>query len=224
MGDRRFVNIRLEGTRQEVNVEMPGTEKLRELIPDLVKVLAPPQYLGRFEGVGYQLFYEEKLLTDDKSLIEQDINNSETLILSMVELTSSDDGNDVLDDLPQYQKLAYQHIPVDNPSLVSISPLGWVFVIGMTPFTIGRPDRDFIPDMDLTEIDTRVRSSRRHTDLIMKNNHLAIVAHKTTNGTFVNGRELIPEKPVKLRSNDKIQFGRRGVKFAFRVPSKQKTK
>jgi len=242
MGDRRFVNIRIEDARQEVNIEMPGKEKLSELIPDLVKVLNPPQYLGRFEGVEYQLFHEGELLSAEKSLIELDINNSETLILSLVE-SSPIIGDDTViagesvgektipfitsphSDVPtQRQQKTYHHIPVEEPSLVSISPVGWVFVIGPPPFTVGRPDKGFIPDMDLTEIDRRVRSSRRHAEIIMKKDRPAIVVHKTTNGTFINGRELPPGKPILLRINDKIQFGRQGVKFAFQTSSKQEKK
>jgi hypothetical protein len=240
MGNRRFVNIRIEETRQDIYVEMPGKEQLRELIPDLVKVLNPPQYQGMFEGVEYRLFYGGAVLPEDQNLVDLGIDSSETLILSLVELPSSNGDTEVSDDsnttgvktmpfvtavtseIPtQHQKLAYHHIPVEEPSLVSISRLGWVFVIGMTPFTIGRPDKDFMPDMDLTEIDTRVRSSRRHAEIIMKKNHLGIVAYDTTNGTFLNGRELQPGKPKMLKKNDKIQFGKLGVKFAFRTPSKQ---
>lgn len=243
MGDRRFVNIRIEDMRQEVNIEMPGKEKLAELIPDLVKVLNPPQYLGRLEGVAYRLFHEGALLDTAKSLIELDIHNAETLILSLVETLSPDNDDDTamarenvgektipfitspLTEAPsQRQQLTRHHIPIEEPSLVSISPVGWVFIIGPPPFTIGRPDKDFIPDMDLSEIDTRVRSSRRHAEIVMKKNRLAFVAHETTNGTFINGRKLTPEKPVLLKNSDIILFGRQGVKFVFRTPSKQETK
>ena len=240
MADRRFVNIRIEGAPQEINIEMPGNEKLGELIPDLVTVLQPPQYLGKFEGVEYQLFHDKELLSDGKSLVELGINNSETLILSLVESQSSESGDNLsfeaegigektipfststnVETLPQRQQFTRHHIQIDEPSLVSISPLGWVFVIGPSPFTIGRPDEGFIPDMDLTEIDTRVRSSRRHAEIIMKKERFAFVAQKTTNGTLINGNRLLPGKLVLLRNHDKIQFGRQGVKFVFQTPPKK---
>jgi pSer/pThr/pTyr-binding forkhead associated (FHA) protein len=70
-------------------------------------------------------------------------------------------------------------------------------------------------------LDKKFLSSRKHAEIIMEDNHFAIVAKKTTNGTYLDGRELKPGKPKRLTNNAKITFGKRGVKFVFRTPTQK---
>ncbi|RME60527.1 FHA domain-containing protein [Candidatus Parcubacteria bacterium] len=238
MGKRLFVRVRVADFRQDELVEVPGNEKIGTFLPDLVKVLHPPGYQGLFESVSYCLYWEDQLLPEDRSLEDLGVQNSDVLTLRLEEVHATKESQQCdavkasagvktmpfgsLPPAPQISETLspWDAIEIDRPSLISTSPFGWVFEIGMPPMVIGRPDRGFIPDIDLTDLDKRRNfvASRRHAEIIMVNEQLAIKALKTLNGTFVNGQELLPGKWHILKNNDEIQFGRRGVKVIYRTP------
>lgn len=48
--------------------------------------------------------------------------------------------------------------------------------------------------------------SRQHAEINLKNNNVYIIDRKSTNKTFVNGREIEPGKPVLIANGDEIKF------------------
>jgi hypothetical protein len=102
---------------------------------------------------------------------------------------------------------------IQEPSLISSQ--GLIFVLGKPPIIIGRSSREHQPDIDLTEIDTEIVSSRKHAEIHKENDRLVLIAKQTTNGTFVNGVELHPEEKHTLEEGDAIQFGFEGVELTF---------
>jgi len=233
MGKRLFVRVRVADFRQDVLVEVPGAERIGTFLPDLVKVLRPSGYQRLFEDVSYRLYWEDQLLPEDRSLGDIGVQNSDVLTLRFEVVHGSESHDDSEEEnrsgMPfgsappasgTSGTLPWDAIEIEKPSLISISPFGWVFEIGMPPRVIGRPDRDFVPDIDLTELDKQRNfvASRRHAEIIMVNDRLAIKALQALNGTFVNGQELLAGEWHILQNNDEIQFGRRGVKVVYRVP------
>ncbi len=48
--------------------------------------------------------------------------------------------------------------------------------------------------------------SRQHAEINLKNNNVYIIDKKSTNKTFVNGREIEPGKPVLIANGDEIKL------------------
>jgi len=78
------------------------------------------------------------------------------------------------------------------------------------PVTLGRADPlvDIIPDLDLNRYNGLAMGvSRRHASLVMQDNTVQITDLNSTNGTFLNGKRLIPQRPSILRDGDEIRLG-----------------
>ncbi|HEY43964.1 MAG TPA: FHA domain-containing protein, partial [Anaerolineae bacterium] len=103
--------------------------------------------------------------------------------------------------------------PIHEPSLISSQ--GVIFVLGKPPITIGRSSREHQPDIDLTEIDIEIVSSRQHAEIHAEGDRFVLIPKQTTNGTFVNGVELLPEEKHTLKDEDVLQFGFEGVELIF---------
>ncbi|RMH21834.1 MAG: FHA domain-containing protein [Acidobacteria bacterium] len=87
---------------------------------------------------------------------------------------------------------------------------GAVFPLGDGPeSTVGRldPINGIHPDVDLTAIDQQLSTSRRHARFLRRDGKLLLVEDKATNGTFVNGRRLVPTEPVELHGGEAVTFG-----------------
>jgi predicted component of type VI protein secretion system len=67
---------------------------------------------------------------------------------------------------------------------------------------------DFIPDLDLAPFDAQNAGvSRRHAALVQYNERLHLVDLESANGTFLNGRRVPPNSPVRLKDNDVVRLG-----------------
>jgi hypothetical protein len=83
---------------------------------------------------------------------------------------------------------------------------------------VGRADpaRAFIPDVDLTPLDTERTLSRRHARVHWREDGVYVREESAArNGTFVNGRRLGPGEDVKLQDTDRVRFGL--VETVFRL-------
>jgi len=244
MSKRCFITVRKENSNEQVDVEVPGDQPIRTLLPDLLKVLDEPVSLGG-KPLQYGLITEKDvLLAEEDTLRDTGIENFETLYLCVLEnpkkksegeangekenkTEGSKPENDtaalVVPDLPIELKgmispILWAQLSVEEPSL--ISPSGLIFVLNKNRTVIGRISKNIQiqPDIDLTELDVKQISSRPHAEITCSDGHFILQALRTTNGTFVNGMKLQPEQSWKLRDGDVIQFGFRGVKLIFRAP------
>lgn len=55
--------------------------------------------------------------------------------------------------------------------------------------------------------------SRQHAEINLKNNNVYIIDKKSTNKTFVNGREIEPGKPVSIANGDEIRLANVSLKL-----------
>ncbi len=80
---------------------------------------------------------------------------------------------------------------------------------------IGRVDpvNNVEPDIDLTQIDTQLTTSRRHAKILRRADGFYILEERATNGTFVNGQRISAERPLLIRSGDDIMFGAVRMRF-----------
>jgi hypothetical protein len=88
---------------------------------------------------------------------------------------------------------------------------------------LGRSDVQarYHPDVDLTPYGALDRGvSRGHARLHLEDGHLYITDLGSTNGTFISGKRLEPNKPAELRKGDELILGRLTVQVLFRpMPS-----
>ncbi len=82
---------------------------------------------------------------------------------------------------------------------------------------VGRldPVNQIFPDVDLTNYDPQISTSRRHAVILRQGDAFFVQEEKATNGTYINGQRLSSSKPLELRSGDEILFG--GVRMRFAV-------
>ncbi|MEM8931259.1 MAG: FHA domain-containing protein, partial [Acidobacteriota bacterium] len=81
--------------------------------------------------------------------------------------------------------------------------------------TIGRVDpvNNVEPDIDLTNVDTELTTSRRHAKILRRSDGFYILEERATNGTFVNGQRISAERPLLIRTGDDLMFGAVRMRF-----------
>jgi serine/threonine protein kinase len=81
---------------------------------------------------------------------------------------------------------------------------------------VGRAHKNMVPDIDLEPYGgTKAGVSRRHGRLLRKDNRWFVEDMGSTNGTFVNGVRLAPNKLTALQKGDVIRFGQIELEFSL---------
>lgn len=73
--------------------------------------------------------------------------------------------------------------------------------------TIGRKDVSNDCDIDVTEVDPHLYSSRRHAEIIARFGEYYIKDVGSRNGTYINNRKIGINEEVKLNHQDRIILG-----------------
>jgi pSer/pThr/pTyr-binding forkhead associated (FHA) protein len=86
------------------------------------------------------------------------------------------------------------------------------------PLLVGRtdPKTGEVPDVDLgrdSGYDAGV--SRRHARIFKQENYCVLEDLKSANGTFINGRRILPHQPMPLQNGDEIRFGKLLLRVEF---------
>ncbi len=77
-------------------------------------------------------------------------------------------------------------------------------------YVIGRTDEasDYLPDIDLAQDGGRENGvSRRHAALVLYRGTIHVVDLNSVNGTFLNGKRLLPETPYAVNVGDALKLG-----------------
>ncbi|MEM6281060.1 MAG: FHA domain-containing protein [Chloroflexota bacterium] len=88
----------------------------------------------------------------------------------------------------------------------------------MSSVVIGRTDaqRGFVPDVDVIGLGyDNAGVSRRHAALVSDGNRVMVRDLTSTNGTYLNGKRVLPEQPRILRNGDNLRMGDVAIKIAF---------
>lgn len=99
---------------------------------------------------------------------------------------------------------------VDHPISIQLDVAGSI--------SVGRsdPEGDFYPDVDLTPYGGLEGGvSRRHAEIHASDDKLIVVDLGGMNGTRLNGYQLRPRQPYRLRHGDVLEFGSVRVEVAF---------
>ena len=227
MSRRQFITLRTQNSNEEVDLELPGSQPLEALMPDILKVLNWPQQNGS-HALVYALQTETGIKIDPKqSMVDAGVENFDVLWISLegeaavaegVQPAAGDAGGHTVGEIGEGQLPAplWVSLPIDQPCLVSDE--GLIFMLSKSTMIVGRRSREGNPNIDLTELDRPLISSRRHAEIVYTNQRYELRAFKTRNGTLLNGTIIQPGEPHVLKDGDVLHFGFRGVKLVFRQP------
>lgn len=87
---------------------------------------------------------------------------------------------------------------------------------GKEEFLIGRSDKmaGITPEIDLTEADKEMVTSRKHSRIIKKGDAYLVEDLNSTNFTYLNGKILSPKTPTILDDGDVIRIGKLYLVFS----------
>lgn len=233
-----------------MDVELPGDIPLKELLPDIFKVLLQNPEAKDLKNISLRN-EEGDSLDVKKSLDAQNILNSEILWIDFGDGSkqahparkqppvlqangtkkkkvtenrkpsqSVQPINEIATDRRGQIKLREKaEFKVEHPCLLyEGDEKGYVFILGDSLASLGRPKKDYRPDIDLSEIDIAKVSSRPHAEIEKKDGKYFLRALKATNGMFVNSAEMALNETRMLEDRDVLQVGFQGVKLVFRMP------
>lgn len=93
--------------------------------------------------------------------------------------------------------------PVQSAPAIALKARNGGFLLKPEPgAVIGRSDSPYEHELSSLNL-----ISRRHGQFIKRGADWWIVDFGSTNGTYVNDRELVPEQPVKLKAGDVVDLG-----------------
>lgn len=98
--------------------------------------------------------------------------------------------------------------------LISSPRAAWEQKLDRSPVRIGRrdPRQNHYPEIDLAEHDRGI-ASRNHALLERNGDYYTITDLGSTNGTLLNGKQVVPRQPQRLRPGDRIKIGEVEMEF-----------
>ncbi len=228
MSNRLFITIRTPSSNQEIDLEFPGDQIIGESLPNILKILNWPLLIN---GKDVKYFLQTKSgspLENSKTLNSYGFQNFEVLWLTaqeenFVTVKVIDDSCGEIVNGEQEVRNGILPPPqislpvIDQPSLV-ISD-SYMYILLGSEITVGRKSKESTPDIDITEFDSGFVASRKHISIIPRGGKHYCKPFSTRNGTYLNGKQLEPEKEVLLSRGDTIQLGFRGIELVYQTPN-----
>lgn len=224
MTERLFITVSILDRKDcTVLMELPGDLPIREWIGDLVRAAGWENHAG-MPPEGFRVETEEgRALDPGQTLNGAGITSADRLYLSVhnppvsppAPGISPGAGREGEDENVDGSSSGLSLREIGRRTRLT-GPGGLIFLIGEPPLTVGRAGKHFIPDIDLSEWDTGVVTSRKHAVLHQDESGLALAPEQTTNGTFLNGVEIPAGESRLLRDGDRIRFGFGGLELIFR--------
>jgi CheY-like chemotaxis protein len=145
---------------------------------------------------------------------------------------NSDNITNIPQEMPPIRPTSDDTTRLDDFDTVEADVLPWVMefrVVGTADIIhapvkeemlIGRSDdaRGIYPDIDLSRHDARKAGvSREHARLCARDNRITIEDLQSANGVSVNGRQIAPRQPYRLREGDTVRLGHLQLQVHFVV-------
>ncbi|MFC2029121.1 protein kinase [Chloroflexota bacterium] len=114
----------------------------------------------------------------------------------------------------------FSFVPVQPAVLRVVEPVraAWEMPVAHSPMLLGRASEaeDYRPDFNMTFYDEGDYVSRRHARITKGRAGYFVADLGSSNGTTVNGQELVPNRVRLLRNGDKIKVGLVVIRFLLR--------
>ena len=220
-----IITLHSPSPRGTLDLELPGEAPLRNLLPELVRVLQLPPADGAGRPITYQLVHQaqRRPLHEAETLLDARIVTGD--VLSLVGAapqmhaapggaSTSHWGASAL-----RQGGSTELAEVSGQALLRCAS-GMVIALdnyGKPELTVGRYDARTgkAPDIDLSQDPAGNTVSRSHALLRKQGPQWILVSLSTRNPTWVGKTRLAPQQPRPLKQGDAITFG--GVKFVFDI-------
>lgn len=112
-----------------------------------------------------------------------------------------------------------EHTPLSNPHLIMLLIRAIIIRVEVSPdkkVTLGRFDKPSDFEIDLTPYGAKTQGvSRQHAFIFYQNNHLYIKDLNSTNGTYVEDRQLNPNVATALTNGSEVMLGRMLLQLVF---------
>ena len=204
MSETIIVTLQHPSAPQSCDLALPTQVLIQKLLPLIIKVNGWPDPSS---DVDCRLRSENsgRVLRADLTLGEAGIVSGDILsIISSVPF---------LDAQPHLEEIV-----ISGAALVGIH--GQVFHLEERSVLVGRPDPpNPLPQIDLTDFDPDVVSSREHAHIWLSEGSYLIEDLGSSNGTFVDGSQLRSGIRLRLSDGNQIHFGKGGPVFVFRLGS-----
>ncbi|MEK6222421.1 MAG: FHA domain-containing serine/threonine-protein kinase [Chloroflexota bacterium] len=189
---------------KHINQEIPRPRSIASRIPRRIEIIIM-KALARETKNRYQTI--DEMLTDINKLPEANTGHLPTATLEI----SNDHKTDPkikVDKSKEEQIVRFSLHFMETGQILEI-PEG-------NEFTIGRhiEGESFKPDINLTPYDGHKWGiSRNHARLLVGLEEIILKDSESTNGTWINGKRIQANKPVKIEHGNVIQLGRLKVQF-----------
>lgn len=204
-----------DGKSHSRDLELPAEHPIGELAPWIAKAIDQEDSTGDRSSVKYVLTIEgsNEPLDPDRDLRSAGVVDGDILRLRVLtlpkELAATEAG----------KRFA-------GPGFVSES--GAVFPLRSQNCLVGRVDRaagiaESVLGVDLSALD-EVESpsvSRRHAQILYRQNGYQLRDLTSTNGTWIAGRQLTPGDRAVLRHGDRVRFGEVQLIFVWDTQDSQ---
>jgi hypothetical protein len=226
MTQRLFVTLGSRQRKDRVLLEIPGDQPVQEMMRDLAHAVGWKEF-EEVPSSTLSLETEEgDTLPENQTLSEAGISGSDLLFLVTNETQPSPaikreaEGEPNNAWTPRGIPIGSEHVLeiLRQPRLVG--PRGLMFILGKSRIVIGRSGKGITPDIDLSEWDAKMISSRKHALIESTQDGFSLRSEKTTNSTFVNRVELPAGESRILRDGDRILFGFQGLELVFKERGK----
>lgn len=237
MAERLFVTIRTKQTREENLLELPGDQAVSNLIPLIIKALQLTWRGAKVPKVCRLKKDDQTVLDSSHTLFQAGVKNFDLLWLEETDASPiaepadpvNDEKIELIDAVPgndqspaPNQTLSRQFKIIAEPDKAYLtSEDGFMFILSGQRQLIGRKSPGIQPDIDLSDLDKSMKSSRRHAEIASMASQYYCQALITKNGTFLNGEEIPAGETRKLQDRDELTFGFGGVRLKFRLSQKE---
>lgn len=158
-------------------------------------------------GTRLQTVLAQSIVPPPPSFLCEDLKPSPARPLSPISRLFEDDDNSALSLLSQARLVVFV-----------AGHAGKEFSLGKAEMLIGRWDaaRGIFPDVDLDEVDSETKVSRRHARIFKQNNQYWIEDLGSLNGTIINRQHRLQRgQPYLLKDGDEIIVGKTFLKFSL---------
>ena len=230
MTQRLFITLGSRQRKDRVLLELPCDQPIQGLIPDLIQVVGWKEFADIPPSAFYLETEDGEKLPENQTLPDAGISSSDLLFLTPLEaqhITTKQAAGQGDQKKDEASSAAHAEPPAVSSQVQEIlrqprldGPRGLVFLMEKPQTIIGRSGKGITPDIDLSEWDPKMISSRKHAVIESTKDGFALRPEKTTNSTFVNGVEVPQGESRILHGGDRIQFGFQGLELIFKAAEK----
>ena len=230
MAKRQFITLRTPRSNEETDMEVPSDRPVAEILPEILKILnwpfadegGNPLYYALTDSAGKKISPEMSFSAaniDNFSIIHVALDEAQRQKVLEAQQSAPSERIPGKGKSIENSELLSQPVPfilpIDGPCLVFGST---IYMLDNFPALIGRKGKNSTPEIDLSEIDSKLISSHRHAEIIREESGYVLHTLTPKNGMLLNGALQAADSSTMLRNGDILGFGFKGIQMTWREP------